>query len=124
MLRHDNSTCPKCGQNVAPEKLPGFQFIAATGKVRYGGKVTKLSPLEIDLIEILYDAYPRGVSLDNIFLDLYGDRVEGEEPCRKILHVMPSHIRSKFRRASIPLDLVSRRGWGDRSGYALVRTDE
>lgn len=110
-------TCPKCGTPVLNANAHGVTFVAATGVVTYDGRTCRLRPMQIDILEMLLDAFPGGVQIPQLFAELYPNR---EDDNRRSLAVTVSQMRHHFDKAGIGLSINTRKGWGDRSEYHLV----
>lgn len=109
--------CPSCGHTLDKNALPFF--IAATNTVSFRGKSVVLTPLELDVMESLLDAYPRYLSRAQLFDEMYSDRQFNLPQSDNIVTVMICRIRKRFERAGLQLEIVARKGWADRAGYAL-----
>ena len=112
--------CLLCGQATHKDEEAKPYFLAAHGAVVFRGRSAKLTPMQLDLFAVLLEAHPAPVSRARILADLYEDRDNDEKlPNPKILDVATSQIRKAFREGGVEITIVARRGWGDRSGYAL-----
>ena len=114
-----NLLCPTCGQPAHRRDLLKPHFVAAVSEVVFKGKSAKLQPLQLDLFALLLEAYPQPVSRARILADLYEDRDDAHTPGNKCLDVRISQMRKIFKERGVEVEIVARRGQGDRSGYAL-----
>jgi DNA-binding winged helix-turn-helix (wHTH) protein len=113
-------TCPQCGTSVQNATAHGVTFVAATGVVTFEGRTCVLRPMQLDILEHLLDAFPRGMSVPKLFALIYSDRSDGEEPVSNALGAHISDMRRRFRDAGVKLVITNRKGWGERSEYVLA----
>jgi DNA-binding response OmpR family regulator len=111
-----SANCPKCNRKMPA--FPELQFVWFTGEVSYRGKSCKLPAAHLSLLEALIDAGERGISRIRLEDELWGDRVN--HPSNKLLDVMLSQMRSKFRAAGVDVDVMSNGGQGERRRLTLV----
>jgi DNA-binding winged helix-turn-helix (wHTH) protein len=98
----------------------GVEFILATGIVSRQGRSCQLTPLQIDLLEVLLDAYPRGLPASDL-VDVAWPDVSDEEFAVKLeqLRVFICRMRTAMRGNGLGATIMSRRGQ-----YALVVGDD
>lgn len=113
--------CPNCGCEVQNAFAHGVTFVVATGVVTHQGRTCRLTPFQIDLLEVLLEAYPRSVSIAHLMADLYENRSDAEMPGSNGLSVQVTRMREKLR--DLGINIIGRNGRGERSGYALVFQD-
>jgi DNA-binding winged helix-turn-helix (wHTH) protein len=75
-----------------------------------------LTPFQLDFFELLLDAYPRAVPQAELMAALYDDN---DERTDRVLTVQAALMRKRFRNAGLRINISSRRGWDNRSGYFL-----
>lgn len=115
------ANCPICNRKMPKERELAFgelSFVWATGRVEFRGKSCKLAAAHLSLLEALIDAGPRGMSRMALEDELWGSR--GEAPSPKLLDVMMSQMRSKFRQTGLEIDIVTNGGRYERRNVALV----
>lgn len=110
-------TCPKCGTPVINSAVHGVTFVALTGVVTHHGRTCRLRPMQIDILEQLLDAFPAGVPTLQL---LTGISPHCDETSRGSLTATISQMRRTFESAGMLLAVHARKGWGDRSEYALL----
>lgn len=109
--------CPLCGQPHTD--LPKPHFIAARNEVVFKGRTARLQPMQLELFALLLEAYPRSVSPAQIYAELYSDIPDDKCPGEKLLSVRVFQMRQIFKTSNMPIEIIARRGRGERSGYAL-----
>ena len=101
--------CSTCGQELPESRL---LIDLNTNTVTQGGVVTKLAPLDAELLSVLQEAAPRFVTPRFIEDRLLG--LESEERCEAWTRIRVKMLREKLR--ALPLKIENRTG----VGYRLV----
>lgn len=105
--------CPNCG--IVTDQLD-LEFNFGAGTLRVGKRVCMLSPRQLEIIECLVDRYPRPVSIEDIFIDVYG---HDSDVSPQTVYVTLNHIRDRLAKAKVNLDIVGVSATGCPSGYLL-----
>ena len=117
--------CPICGWDIKSQQLP--TFVAALSVIAHAGRSVRVSPFEIDIFELLLDAYPRAIRLDDLCKELYGPDA-GTPRQLGTLRVHVANLRKAFRDARLDLSIMTiRHGTEDehiRCSYALALSAE
>lgn len=104
--------CPCCGQQIQSLDI----IVNVDGStVLCGGSAVYLTRQEMVVFNSLFKAYPRVVTREKIFNDIYPLHQTG---CQKIIDV----LICKLRRKLAPLGIVIATNWG--CGYSIERTSE
>jgi DNA-binding response OmpR family regulator len=101
--------CPNCGYNIFDDK-DGLVFHAATGIVSHRGKQTKLTPTQMMILECLIDAGDKGITITQLYNEIYSDKPYCEQPEPKVINVFASLMRKKLRPLGVYVVVSGRRG--------------
>ena len=108
--------CPNCGTETGTLDI---EFTFATGEVKSGGVACRLSQTEMRILECLIDAFPRALSIDGLFAEVYGDRGD-DMPELRVINTTVANMRTKLQGSRVPLGILTVSNGRDASGFALV----
>lgn len=112
-------TCPNCG---SPVELLDIELDYNTRTVRAGGRSCKLGATPLMAFECFWDAYPKAVTVAEIYDTVYKDK--DDPPTLDTVRVMITKIRQSFSAARLPLEILRVSGQhGTEAGYLLVSVD-
>ncbi len=111
--------CPHCGSKT-PTLLPTFTVVPSV--VHFRGKSCAVTPMHVDILEILLDAFPRAVPLTEL-AQLWDQAPKPPTDIESTLSVQISYLRRRLALGKMGFGILARRGWQPRSGYALVIFD-
>lgn len=108
-----------CGGCGAQTGTLDIEFTFATGHVRSGASHCTLTQMQMRILECLIDAYPRALSIDGIFAEVYGDRGD-DMPGLRVVNATVNGMRAVLRGAGMPLGILTVSNGHESSGFALV----
>ncbi len=102
------SVCPTCGVGRAKAAdLSSLQFCFATGEVEFQGHKCRMQPGQIHILEVLMDAHPRKVRMDEIIAEFDGHTDTSVTSRKKIVNVRISQMRRIMLDGRLPLRITS-----------------
>lgn len=103
-------------------RFAGGRVLLVDRQWRHGKRVTKITPREIDLIEVLMQSEGHAVSYHNLFSDIIGRRFRGDTAN---LRVLLGLLDASARRIGIPLrrwvEVIPKLGYRYRRPLTVVR---
>lgn len=112
--------CPVCGTAVPLAAQPEISFFAATGEIRYMDRKCVVPAAQLDVFELLFDAYPKRIHFDQLYRAIYKQDPQDTQ-ARTRLRVHLFSLRRALRVGGLSLDIAAynERGHNEGRSYAL-----